>query len=299
MDFVNPTTKEQMYQTLIDIFNHYRTINGVFERQPINPLVLTRMEYNPPTDEELTARAEKMVASSNKREILKRKDQLVAKIEMLDTKITNAEKSSQSEIEEVEKLYSESARKVELQSMKNGLVGSGIVVDKLTALEDSKNQRIAKINADKNNLISEYESEKTYLTTQLETCENYYAEIHEDDVKKAFEELKEEREKTIRQVFEYNNALDEKEQRYENQTIKHIISTELRYLEVSSLTFNKNQLIEMGYYEDVINCVMSYYNTLDPFDAYTEVVGDTKIKVYLEDYYTQVLAAYASLAGVS
>ena len=299
MDFATPTSKEEMYTILREIFNYYRTVQGTFERQPLVPLELERMEYTAPTENELKLIAEKKVAASHKREILKRKDNLTAKIEMIDTKIAQAEENLQKETEEIKKLYSESARKIEVQSMKNGLVRSGIVVDKLAALEVEKNKKILEINSEKNELITEYESQKTYLQNQIDSCESYYQEIHDDEVAKVLEELKEESKKTEREVFEYNNGLDEKEQRYDNQIIKHNASVELRYLEISSVQFSKNQLIDMGYYEDVIECVTSYYNTLSPLNAYREVAADTKIKVYLEDYYSQVLAAYESLADVS
>lgn len=298
MQFTMPTTKEEMHATLEVIFEHYRTIHGTFISQPLAPLELARMEYTPPTDQELLEKAERIVAADHKREVLKRKDDLTAKLQMLNTKIEDAQTAALKEIEEVEKLYAESARKVELQSMKNGLVGSGIVVDKLTSLEEGKNQKIADINAQKNGLVADYNSQKMYTQNQIDSCETYYEQIHEDEVAKALDELKEQREKTVRQVFEYNSGQDEKEQRYENQIIKHNASVELRYLEISGLHFSKNQLIEMGYYKDVMACVMGYYNTLEPLTAWREVAADETIKIYLEDYYEQVLVGYESLAGM-
>ena len=63
-------------------------------------------------------------------------------------------------------------------------------------------------------------------------------------------------------------------------------------MEINSNNLSKDQLIEMGYYTDVINCVCAYYDTLDALTAWRTIVNDAKVAVYLEEYYSQIVYMY-------
>ena len=60
----------------------------------------------------------------------------------------------------------------------------------------------------------------------------------------------------------------------------------------------KEQLVEMGYYADVVKCVMAYYNTLSPLDAYRDLSSEQQVIIYLDDYYSSVLYNYQMRATV-
>ena len=70
----------------------------------------------------------------------------------------------------------------------------------------------------------------------------------------------------------------------------------LRYLDISSGEFTKDQLTDMGYYRDVIKCVTSYYDTLEPLEAYQDITAEKELAIYLDDYYQNVIYTYKMLA---
>ena len=104
--------------------------------------------------------------------------------------------------------------------------------------------------------------------------------------------IKDEYEKLKKDVFKYNNSLEEKEQRYLNSIKESKASLRLRFLYISAGEYTKDQLVEMGYYTDVIRCVRGYYDTLPAVDAYRDMVAEHKLAIYLDDYYQNVVYAY-------
>ena len=99
-------------------------------------------------------------------------------------------------------------------------------------------------------------------------------------------------------MFKYNNSLDEKEQRSKNAIAQSNATLQLKYLEINSNNLSKDQLIEMGYYKDVIDCVCAYYDRLSALDAWRAISNEPKVAVYLEEYYTQIVSMYQLRAGV-
>ena len=72
----------------------------------------------------------------------------------------------------------------------------------------------------------------------------------------------------------------------------------LRFLDISSGEYTKDQLVEMGYYTDVIRCIRGYYDTLPVEDAYRDMFAEDKLAIYLEDYYQEIMYIYKLHAGI-
>ena len=73
---------------------------------------------------------------------------------------------------------------------------------------------------------------------------------------------------------------------------------ELRFLDISSGEFTHDQLVEMGYYEDVIKCVCGYYDTLSASNAYYDITSEKKLAIYLDEYYSEIIYTYKLRAGI-
>ena len=101
-----------------------------------------------------------------------------------------------------------------------------------------------------------------------------------------------EQEKVLREVKRYNNGLDEKEARYRNSLKSNIANLELRYLSIHEQGFAHDELVELGYYDDVIACVSGYYNSLDEEAAYLDIKNEEKLAIYLDSYYPVLVQAY-------
>lgn len=297
MEFNLPTTKEEMYVILNDLFYYYRLRREGYEELNLIELELPRLEIEQMNQEKFVEKATNLLKSQHEREILTSENNIKSQILELEKKQTAIELNALDEIEKLRALYAESVKKVENQIVKAGLVNSSIIVDKTVVLEDSLNEKIAKINQSKNSQIASINAKITSLTSELNNVDAYFEEIHQLEIDKKVIELKDEYAKMSADAFKYNNTLEEKEQRYSNTIKETKASLYLRFLDIKSGEFTKDQLIEMGYYTDVIRCVRGYYDTLPADEAYRDMNAEGNLTIYLEDFYQHVMYAYRSAAG--
>ena len=297
MEFNLPTTKEEMYVILNDLFYYYRLRREGYEELNLIELELPRLEIEQMNQEKFVEKATNLLKSQHEREILTSENNIKSQILELEKKQTAIELNALDEIEKLRALYAESVKKVENQIVKAGLVNSSIIVDKTVVLEDSLNEKIAKVNQSKNSQIASINAKITSLTSELNNVDAYFEEIHQLEIDKKVIELKDEYAKMSADAFKYNNTLEEKEQRYSNTIKETKASLYLRFLDIKSGEFTKDQLIEMGYYTDVIRCVRGYYDTLPADEAYRDMNAEGNLAIYLEDFYQHVMYAYRSAAG--
>ncbi len=292
MQFNLPTTKEQMYQILNDLFYYYRVQREGFEEVDLIELNLARLEYTEKTEQELIERATTLLTAQNEREKKNYQNQIDAKIVELNKKIVLLEENAVKEIENINLMYKESIEKVKNQATKAGLINTSIVADKTAILEEGKNQKITLLSQEKDQKVSEILAEIESLTLQKQNAEEYFSQIYQKEIDAKVLELKDKEEQKKMEVFKYNNSLDEKEQRYANTIKESKCSLKLRFLDISSGEYTKDQLIDMGYYNDVMRCVAGYYDTLEPLLAYQDMLDEKKLCIYLEDFYETFVHSY-------
>lgn len=298
MQFNLPKTIDEMYTILNDLFYYYRIRREQYEEVTLDPLVLQRMQYSEKTETQLRAEARKILSGQHEREKIDYVNNLNSKISELEQKINLEQINAQAQIANVNELYGQSVRQLEEQAIKAGMVNSNVVVVQSTKLHLEKNQKITTITQKKDQSIATYTAEKQALQQLLSSSDTYFSSVHEKDVDKKVIELKADQEQIMREVFKYNNALDEKEQRYENTIKQTNLSLKIRYLEVTTGEFTKDQLVDMGYYNDVINCVCGYFDTLSALDAYYSFRDNKKLAIYLDDYYENILYLYRVNSGL-
>ena len=286
-----------MYVVLNDLFYYYRLRREGYEELNLIELELPRLEIEQMNQEKFVEKATNLLKSQHEREILTSENNIKTQILELEKKQTAIESNALDEIEKVRELYNESVQKVEKQIVKAGLINSSIIVDKTVVLEDSLNDKIAKITQNKNSQIASINAKITALTSELNNVEAYFEEVHQLEIDKKVIELKDEYAKLTADAFKYNNSLEEKEQRYSNTIKETKASLYLRFLDIRSGEFTKDQLVEMGYYADVIRCVRGYYDTLPADEAYRDMNAEGKLAIYLDDFYQHVMYAYKSAAG--
>lgn len=298
MQFNTPTTKEQMYVILNDLFYFYRIKREGFEPVEQQGLKLEKIEYEIPSEEQLEEKARILLAAADEREVLALKSKIEIEKVKVQEKISQIDERHASNVEQSRTLYQESLQKLREQAIKNGLINTSAYLDKLTSLEGQMNAKIIELNQKKEEELAQLNADLSALNAQLDTCESYYSSVHEKQVDAKAVELKEDAEKIYRDVFKYNNGVEERVQRYANTIMRSNMSLYLNYLEISSGEFTKDQLVQMGYYDDVIKCACGYYDTLDVLEAYQDICSDKKLPVYLDDYYANFCYMYGLRAGV-
>ncbi len=298
MEFNTPTTLAELYKTLSEIYYYYRVRREGYEDAEMEELVLDKMEYSVPTEEEFKEKAQTLLSAQFEREELEYINSLDATLKGLESKLTALNDSVNTRIREINELYEQSIEKVESRAVKSGLINSSIVADKTAALEKAKNEQIALILEKRDEDVATLIAQTEELQTKIDGADEYFKALREKELDKKILELKDESEKTEREVFKYNNGILEKETRYRN-TIKQAEATlKLQFLEISMGEYTKDQLVDMGYYQDVIDCVTSYYDKFSAAEAFQKITDEKKLAVYLDDMYAEVIYAYRSKAGL-
>ena len=180
---------------------------------------------------------------------------------------------------------------------KRGIESSEMVVKNLAQYDLKMAQEINEFVLPISSQIGTLDGEILQLSDRLNNAETAYDEIYNLEKDAMANELYMEQDKIEREVFKYNNSLEEKEQRYINSIKEVRARLEINYLEIDEILYTKEQLIEMGYYTDVIKCVSDYFNTLDPQSAYQSIVEEKRLAIYLDEYYQSLVYTYQCKAG--
>lgn len=298
MQFTTPQNKAQLYSVLKEIFYYYRIRRDEYEDFVLPELDLERMDFTPKTQEELTEIARSLLLSKHIKEEKEYVDKLKDAKSLLTKKRDNVEIQKNSLINALLVEHEKSVLNVKKEAQKKGLEYSSVIADKLLELENLKTQKIAKINEDATKEYDDLSMEIENVDNALNGASEYCNSIFDAEINAKVIELSKEQEETQKEVFKYNNTIEEKCQRYKGTVATTNATLRLRYLDINTEFFSKEQLIEMGYYEDVINCVCSYYDTLSAIEAYRDIIQEEKLTIYLEDYYQDLIYMYRSRAGL-
>lgn len=296
MVFATPKSKEEMYQILNEIFRYYRIRHDAYEDLQLEPLDIQKMQYEEVSEEQYLSRATAELKSKHLREIALRKDQINGELAVISGKLDSIDYTTNLRVDKINELYQESIKNVEVQAQKNGLISSSVVFKKSIDLEQEKNDKIAKIYADCDSEKLTLNAQREMLLQKLYSVDNYFLEIHQKEIEEKVLSLKEEQKEIKEKVFKYNNSVDEKTQRYQNQIIRNNAELKLQFMEIRSGDYTKSELIDMGYYADVVDCVRGYYDTLSGSVAYEDIAKEKKLAVYLDTYYEQLLYVYGLFA---
>lgn len=299
MQFTLPTTKLEMLETLKDIFYYYRIQRVEFDDVDLKALALDRLEFTPLDDEQLLLKATELLASAQTKDIRDKADLHQTNVKKLNEQLALLTKNNQTLVESINSEYNDAKVQIEQNASTWAITDSSVITSQLALLESQKLEKLAKVEQD---FLTEKAQIQAQITIELD-CVNsateYFAKEHSEQINAKFIELKKEQEKTIRDVQKYNNTLDEREQRNANTILEAQATLKLKFLQICSEGLTKDQLVDMGYYQDVIDCVCAYYNTLEPVQAYRDISSETKIITYLDDYYSQIIYMYQVRANAT
>lgn len=298
MTFTSPTTEDQMYSVLQDIFYYYRIRRDPDSGVSLEPLDLTRETFTPSTNQALRSKAQTAVAPAQALRLLNYKATLEDEIAELTAKIAVYEQQKTAKIAAARSDFAEASSKAQADAIKKGIAQSNVVVDRIAELNLELAARIDAIEDEIDEKIAVATARRTALNAKLTAANTYYSDVNEYEILAKIEDLKDAEAKIVREVFKYNNSLSEREQRSSNTLLSTMRELELRYLDITSKTFSKDELVEMGYYDDVIKCVCDYYDTLSDVAAYHGIVNNRKVAIYLDDYYSNIVYMYKTRANL-
>ncbi len=296
MDFNTPTTKAEMFDVLSDIFVYYRINKVFYQGVVLENLELPRIELQMPLDSALLERARFNVYSAHTKSKLDYTDKIKDKIIELKSKLSSIEDAEKLALSELEEKYRLAIKTLNEQSLNEQIEDSGLRYSKIYQLEKERAEQIALANAKYEQEKKEISAKIVILNEELSSAEELYVDINENEVQAEFLKLKEQEEDRFNEIFKYNNGLEEKELRYRNTIKQAQANLELKFLSIRSMNLSKDELIELGYYNDVIACVCGYYNTLTAKTAYNDILNESRLMIYLDDYYQDIVFLYQTRA---
>lgn len=293
MEFVLPTTKDEMYAVLGELYHYYRVKKDPYKEIELLDLDLERQTFTPKTQEQLLEIAQKDLEAVHLKEIKDYQADLDEKISALSIKNALLQTEREKLRQDIVGRYDKSINKLEETILKNGLSGSGIAITQIVALENQKNKEITELLDRTSMSIAEYNAQVTALQERKDNATAYFSQIHQKQIEKRASELSDEQAKLEREIFKYNNSLDEKEQRYKNTLSQIRANAQARYIEMKVVDYTKDQLIEMGYYANVVKCITHFYDSMDNVMAYEDIIeSERRLMLYLDDFYNEVLYMY-------
>lgn len=298
MDFNLPTTKDQMYNILSEIFYHYRIKRDPYEEFVLPELDIDKIEFISLTEEELLEKATTLLASKQQRELLNYKKDIEEQIVNIQKLLALEEMTRKEQVEMCNDLYAKTMQTFKDEAQKNGLTGSSVIVKKISDIELEKSNKLIAINYESAQKKAEYQAKIESLNAKYYNAETYFSTIFNLEITEKVIELKKEQEKVEREIFKYNNSIEEKCQRYKGTVASLNANLKLKYLQINSDAFSKEELLEMGYYKDVVNCICGYYDTLSNEVAYLDIVNEKQLIIYLDDYYQNIIYLYQAKANL-
>ena len=291
MEFTIPTTTEEMYETLNLIYKHYRTSVPIFREEELEIMVIPTLDNTFPTEEELLEESQKSLAPAQ----TERRDKLKREIENRISEISNLlihlEEEKTEKLEDLEQEYASKIIKTEKELTGRGLGASLVGVDEINKIVSEKTAMLGNLKMQYGIKKAELLSEKERLIESLEGVDSVYASLCENELVAKVTELKKEYEKRQIETQKYNDSVYEKNLKYRNVILQTRASLELKFMEVRK-EYTTSELIEMGYYNDALDCVMGYLQTLSDSVAYRTICDEYKLVQYLDQYYEPIVALF-------
>ena len=182
MDFTLPTTKAEMYDTLAEIYTHYKLAPISFEPIELPTLSLTKLNYVPLTDAELTAAATTILSGAHTRELALKKKEISDEIKTLQEKKKLLVAEMDADIASTEEDYAESERKIAVEAVKNGVYYSDASLREKYRQEKDKNAAIQKIRQKYKSQIVGIEAKITQKTEELDGADDFYQTIFDAEI---------------------------------------------------------------------------------------------------------------------
>lgn len=292
MEFTIPQTKEEMMNLLREIYQYYHFKQLCYDGITLEELCIPKLEFETLTKEQLEEKAKILLAPEHDREIRLATERANEKILALKEKYAESFMTEQSLVSSAEESFDEAISAAKKEIWQNKVSDCSAVQNKIKEIQIERVKRIDEIKETHSRLRDDLSSEIIATENVLSELSDYYTEVHKKDVLKKVVELSLEQEKTLREIKKYNDGLEEKELRYRNTLKSNQANLELKYLSIHEQGFAHDELVEMGYYNDVIGCVSDYYNSIDAEAAYLDIKNEQKLVIYLEDYYSVLVQTY-------
>lgn len=292
MDFELPTTKEELKTVLAELFDYYHHYKGEYEGQPLEVLELDKLTFTEKSESawrtELSALLDKREAAESAEKCAPHRaeyEKYLALYEADDTK-------KQEDLLSAEEEYEKKLARLRAEAAERNIGQSSAYLNLLAALESEYEEKRDKIGRESAARKAEYARAMALAEFNVEETQNCVAKKYEAELETAVAEALREQREYVDAALKYNNTVEEKLVKSRNDKAKAESALKLQYLEITARGVTDEELLELGYYTDVIRAVDGYYYTVPAAAAYDDFVADPDMPIYLGSFYNEILYKY-------
>lgn len=292
MEYEKPTTEKELLSTLNSIYKYYRLRKDPYPEPDLPLINLQEISYQKMTDEEIESYAKELLLGEHQKEILERKESLIKEIKEKQSLIEQYSLDLQEKQNDIKEDYEEKIKSLESDCEKNGLIKSNVLMRSKAKLFAERDEKIKELTIVAEEEINKLKSEISSLERQVDGVEEYFANTHQSQISSKTAELKQKQFEFMVEVLKYNNSVQEKNVKYANYIENAKANLQIKYIEIRTTPYTKEDLIDLGYYSEVIDCISEYYKRFDDSTVYSEFSACPKLMLYLEDYYETMCTYY-------
>lgn len=208
----NENETDELLKKLTEAEERYR--NRLEKAQAGSTLQQEKLEYELPTDEEISGAAEREAKKYYEENAAKTNEKYDALREELKAREESRKALTERAEKQIEEIYRERRKDAENQALARGLGRSSIIMGQIEEFDrgriDDTNKLYAESADALTEIVSELDSLEAKRTAELNALEYDSAGVTEEKIRK----LKEERDEKLEEMIKYNNTIAEKQQRY-------------------------------------------------------------------------------------
>lgn len=286
-----PKSKAEMYEQLEEIYLEYRNINQTIGNMTLETLNIDKIDYTPKTEADLLMEARELLQPWYNEEYEKRLSNLDTQYRIYYIKKQDLLTKEAVEREAFKQNIEERKEDLEKMALEHGFANTELFTDAFAKITEQNLNGQAKITSKYDDLRQQLTNKMTEIEVEKEGLQEKFEKYLSDKISAKILELREEDKKYNIEVLKYNNGVEEKLQRSINGNISANATLKLKFMEITSGGFSKDDLIQRGYYKKIIKCVSDYYtyNYGTYAAAYQDILNEHDLMIYLEDYYVSVL----------
>ena len=285
---------ERQYQEYLNSQKEVIDLDKIF----LPTLGLEKIEFTPESDESIYARADQAISADKTKDVNSTENKFNTKINSAKEDLDQAEKDRNQKQEDATKLYKEMQERQKNDSIKRGMARGSVLSSLSNALDVEERQTASQVDKEFFDKAEKLNAEMDALSAQrekaLEELDLHYAEELSSKIAK----LKEERDALSAKYTKFNNAVDEKEAKYQFDRQKDIDKylDDKRTEEVKRAEEQRAYEEKYGYsgeklknYSERYKLAFDFYMSLSADIAVDALKASPNMRFYLGNYYDQLM----------
>jgi len=292
IEIIPPTSKDELIAVCKQIRDYYIYHKDEFKLPPFSALVLPKLEFTMPTDNELTTYAVTLLKANHMTEKFNRRQYLrELKRKKEEEIISLGEKKTNARLK-IEEIYTKKYEEYFSISKLRGTAYSDKTTVTLSTINSEKEALIFQSDDNYDLLINDVNAQIANIEEDLTFIDAYFQEKHAAEIETKKKELYDSYLLQQNEIIKYNNQVEEKVVRQENALIQSEFKIMVEYMKVIMVDPSKTDLLRRGYYSDLYEQILTYYLAFDDkVLAYNEVLNEKEFYVILDEFYEGLICA--------